>query len=1263
MLRRSLFLSLAFGTLGLSLGSAQAQTISMSVLPQIGAGLQVGAYAVTLSTSQHGGVTLHVETSDPAIALISNAAASPGVTFVDVFVPNGSNSISIWVHALEDTTGTATISASAPGFTGTSRPAVVVTPALEVTGLFASIDTLDPADVFAVRVGLPNAGGAFVNTAQNVRVGGSLTATITNSNAPVAQLITTPVTGQSVTVTIAAGSSQSPASVATGGVSFDGLTVGSTSVSASIPGFTATTNATQLVTVTQPVLTISPIGNVGAGLMTNANASLSAAQHGGVTVHLVSSNPAAILLSPNNTTPGDTTMDVFVANGSTSVSFVVHGLENIVSASDVSASAPGFTGATRQSLVVQPALDILGLASTLDTLDPADPFQIRIGIPNASNGIVTTPQSLRAGGPGAVATIASLTPSVGTLVTTAATDDTVMVTIAAGASFSPSTVGTGGVAFDGLAAGSSLVFAQIPGFISTTAAAQNVTVTQPTISMPAINNVGAGLMGSGQLATLSASQHGGVTMRVESLDSTTALVSPNLTTPGQRFFDVFVANGSVNVSFTIHGVEGTAGTPTILASAPGFGSASRPVTIAQPALDIISLATSIDTIDPNDPFTIRVGLPGTTNITTPQAVRAGSPGFDATIVSSNSAVGDLVTTPLTNDTVTVHIAAGNSLSPSSVAAGGVAFHPISGGATTVAASIPGFLTIAGSSVSMTVTQPTIAVGQISNVGSGLVVASSSATLSASQHGGITVRVESSNPSIALVSTNATTIGTAFFTTNLANGVTNVPVSVHGLEGATGTTSIVVTALGFADGSAPVTVVQPAVGIVNLAASMDVDDPDDPFTLRIGLSDVGGSQVTLPQPLRPGSAGIVATLVSSNSAVGDLVTTALTGDTVIVSMAAGSSTTPGTVAAGGVAFRGLAVGNTLVSARIDGFFPTGSATHSIDVTDQAVTMTPIGKVGAGLQSAAIAAAIGLSQHGGVTVRVASSDANITRVSPDFATPGSAFLDIVLPNGTANFSFFVHGMEDTVAAATITASTPGFASAVRTVDVVQAGVQIEQLADSIDVNLPPDPFIVRVGVPKSDLSEIETSQVIRAGGMPMVATVTSSNTAAGVLNTSSESGASVSVTIPVGQSQCASDVASGGVELDPILAGTTTVSAAIAGVATLQSSAFDCVMTGVPDPTPVPAIPNELTLAQNHPNPFNPTTRIRFALPAASHVNVSVFDVRGRHVTTLVDKPMPAGTAEVSWNGRDAHGVAASSGVYFYKLSTNERSLTKKMVLIK
>lgn len=103
---------------------------------------------------------------------------------------------------------------------------------------------------------------------------------------------------------------------------------------------------------------------------------------------------------------------------------------------------------------------------------------------------------------------------------------------------------------------------------------------------------------------------------------------------------------------------------------------------------------------------------------------------------------------------------------------------------------------------------------------------------------------------------------------------------------------------------------------------------------------------------------------------------------------------------------------------------------------------------------------------------------------------------------------------------------------------------------------------------------------------------------------------------------------------------------------------------PSPSRVPAV-----LLQNQPNPFNPVTRIRYRLEAATGaggtrpVRLEIFSATGRLVRTLVNQPLPAGEYEVGWDGLDASGSQVASGVYYYRLTTPEGHLNRKMTMIR
>lgn len=94
-----------------------------------------------------------------------------------------------------------------------------------------------------------------------------------------------------------------------------------------------------------------------------------------------------------------------------------------------------------------------------------------------------------------------------------------------------------------------------------------------------------------------------------------------------------------------------------------------------------------------------------------------------------------------------------------------------------------------------------------------------------------------------------------------------------------------------------------------------------------------------------------------------------------------------------------------------------------------------------------------------------------------------------------------------------------------------------------------------------------------------------------------------------------------------------------------------------------LPGEYVLHQNYPNPFNPETRIAFDLPESGRVELALYNVLGRRITTLANGIFTAGLHEVTWDGRDEKGASVSSGVYLYRLETPLGSISRKMILLK
>jgi len=103
----------------------------------------------------------------------------------------------------------------------------------------------------------------------------------------------------------------------------------------------------------------------------------------------------------------------------------------------------------------------------------------------------------------------------------------------------------------------------------------------------------------------------------------------------------------------------------------------------------------------------------------------------------------------------------------------------------------------------------------------------------------------------------------------------------------------------------------------------------------------------------------------------------------------------------------------------------------------------------------------------------------------------------------------------------------------------------------------------------------------------------------------------------------------------------------------------IVTGVDENS----ITNATNLYQNFPNPFNPTTTINYSLLANSKVSLNIYNINGQKVKQLVYDQLSAGQHTVVWNGKDENNKSVSSGIYFYKLKSNNYEKTKKMILLK
>jgi flagellar hook assembly protein FlgD len=97
--------------------------------------------------------------------------------------------------------------------------------------------------------------------------------------------------------------------------------------------------------------------------------------------------------------------------------------------------------------------------------------------------------------------------------------------------------------------------------------------------------------------------------------------------------------------------------------------------------------------------------------------------------------------------------------------------------------------------------------------------------------------------------------------------------------------------------------------------------------------------------------------------------------------------------------------------------------------------------------------------------------------------------------------------------------------------------------------------------------------------------------------------------------------------------------------------------------IAAVPTAFALEKNYPNPFNPSTTIRYQIPSDANVNLAIYNVQGQLIRSLVAKEQKAGYYNIVWDGRSDAGQTVSSGLYLYRVQAGSFVATHKMLMIK
>ncbi|HEB90923.1 MAG TPA: hypothetical protein ENI85_15220 [Deltaproteobacteria bacterium] len=422
----------------------------------------------------------------------------------------------------------------------------------------------------------------------------------------------------------------------------------------------------------------------------------------------------------------------------------------------------------------------------------------------------------------------------------------------------------------------------------------------PGLSMFVPGEVGAGLqvMGSGRLGV---GNHGGVLVRIESADPTALLISDDPGMAGGRSVDVFVPDGIRDFDFVLQGVPRESGLVEVAVSAPGFVAATREVEISPPAVSFSGLG-SLASAGTSDGFTVFTGVSDAsgTGISSFQGASAAALPQTLTLRTDDATVGDVSLGGGTGSAVTLDLAAGDFQTVAS-------FNALATGVVAVSAELSDSGLLASRSQSVTVDAPDL--GAFSRtIGAGLQY-TSQATLAIRNHGGVTVRVESADPGLALVSADQLTPGSAAIDVFVPDGSDRFEYTVQGVADSVGTTTVTLSAPGFDSGTGTVTVGQPGILLTGLGTDHTIGGTDA-FTLLTGLVNSAGTALSSFQRVSAAN-DLELTLEVVDPAVGELDFDGQTGAVVTRTLVAPEFQFT-------AVFRALGEGTTSVRASIPGF---------------------------------------------------------------------------------------------------------------------------------------------------------------------------------------------------------------------------------------------------------------------------------------------------------------------------------------------------------
>jgi hypothetical protein len=115
--------------------------------------------------------------------------------------------------------------------------------------------------------------------------------------------------------------------------------------------------------------------------------------------------------------------------------------------------------------------------------------------------------------------------------------------------------------------------------------------------------------------------------------------------------------------------------------------------------------------------------------------------------------------------------------------------------------------------------------------------------------------------------------------------------------------------------------------------------------------------------------------------------------------------------------------------------------------------------------------------------------------------------------------------------------------------------------------------------------------------------------------------------------------------------------------ISDSPFSIIRSSAVEDDWAEKLPTKFVVQQNYPNPFNSSTIIRFQTPEATPVTLSIFNMMGQEIVTLINQKLSAGYHQICWDGKDHAGKLVSSGIYFYRVEASDKLIIKRLLYIR